>query len=192
MWNDKLCRNILATMKKTCCCVEIQNGTCLVHEIKHNCKTAKKKRLSKINNKSVCWLTLSFTCILFIFFLNCKAHVVVEWGCVLINEYSPCLIHFLAFFLCTWLLLIISSLSSCSQLLHAGEFLELSINSSLLQQLANNVQRCCSLREQIYCLLENFFTIEIIGLPPCPRGPVQLTVPRVIFLNFVCIFHKYC
>ena len=104
----------LQLWKKTCRCVEIQNRTCLVHEFKHDCTTVlsttwignhaskyKKKRLSKINNKNVCWLLLSFTCsciILFLFVFFCKAHVVVEWKCVLIDEYLPCLIHFLAFF----------------------------------------------------------------------------------------------
>ena len=39
-------------------------------------------------------LALSLFCALFF----CKAHVVVEWEYVLIYEYLPCLIHFLAFF----------------------------------------------------------------------------------------------
>ena len=82
---------------------------------------------------------------------------------------------FSCIFLRTWLMLIIPFISSCSQLLHAGEFswMYLLMNSSLLQQLANNVQRYCFLLEQICCLLDTFFTIKIIGPPPCPRGPVD-------------------
>ena len=37
-----------------------------------------------------------------------------------------------------------------------------------------------------------FFIIKIMGPPPCPRGPVQLTGPRGIFFTFDCIFHQYC
>ena len=76
----------LQLWKKTCRCVEIQNRTCLVHEFKHDCATVlstisiknhastyaknKKKRLSKMNNKNMCWLTLSFTCSCIIFLLQ--------------------------------------------------------------------------------------------------------------------------
>ena len=52
------------------------------------------------------------------------------------------------------------------------------INSSLLQQLANNVQRYCFSLEQICCLLDTFFTIKKTGPP--------------LFFNFGCIFHQYC
>ena len=99
---------------------------------------------------------------------------------------------FSCIFLRTWLMLIIPFISSCSQLLHAGEFswMYLLIDSSLLQQLANNVQRYCFSLEQICCLLDTFFTIKIIVPPPCPRGPVQLTGTSGKFLfNFGCIFH---
>ena len=101
---------------------------------------------------------------------------------------------FSCIFLRTWLLLIIPFISLCSQLLHAGEFswMYLLMNSSLLQQLANNVQRYCFLLEQKCFLLDTFFTIKIIAPLPCPRGPVQLTGPRGIFFNFGCIFHQYC
>ena len=123
-----------------------------------------KKNVSQKWTTKMCvdWHYHSHVLALFLLIYFCKAHVVVEWECVLIYEYLPCLIHFLAFFFRTWLLLIIPSISSCSQLLHAGEFLWMYflINSSLLQQLANNVQRYCFVLEQICCLLDTFFTIE--------------------------------
>ena len=159
--------------------------------------TQKKTRLSKMNNKNVCWLTLSFTCSCIIF---CKAHVVVEWGCVLIDEYLPCLIYFLALFLRTWLLLIISSISSCSQLLHAGEFswMYLLIDSSLLQQLANNVQRYCFSLEQICCLLDTFFTIDNRAAALSPRarstyGPSGnfFLILGVFFINIAKTYLKF-
>ena len=158
----KSVRISLQLWKKTCRCVEIQNRTCLVHEFKHDCTTVlsttpignhastyahTKKNVSQKWTTKICvdWHYHSHVLALFLFcaLFFCKAHVVVEWECVLIYEYLPCLIHFLAFFFRTWLLLIIPSISSCSQLLHAGEFLwmYLLINSSLLQQLANNVSR---------------------------------------------------
>ena len=109
-----------------------------------------KKRLSKMNTKNVCWLTLSFTfsCAIFIYLLQStccrRAGMCIDWW-IFAMPYS-----FSCIFLRTWLMLIIPFISSCSQLLHAGEFLwmYLLINSSSLQQLANNVPRYCFLLEK--------------------------------------------
>ena len=142
-----------------------------------------------MNKKNVCWLTLSFTfsCAIFIYLLQStccrRAGMCIDWW-IFAMPYS-----FSCIFLRTWLMLIIPFISSCSQLLHAGEFswMYLLIESSLLQ-LANNVQRYCFSLEQICCLLDTFFTIKIIGPPPCPRGPVQLTGPRGIFFLILGVF----
>ena len=124
----------LQLWKKTCRCVEIQNRTCLVHEFKHDCTTVlsttpignhastyahtKKKRLSKMNNKNVCWLTLSFTCSCICLQSTCcrQVRMCIDWW-IFAMPYS-----FSCIFLRTWLMLIIPFISSCSQLLHAGEF----------------------------------------------------------------------
>ena len=100
----------LQLWKKTCRCVEIQNRTCLVHEFKHDCTTvlsttpignhastyAHTKKTSLNNEQQKCVL-IDIIIHMFLHFFY-KAHVVVKWGCVLIDEYLPCLIHFLAFF----------------------------------------------------------------------------------------------
>ena len=122
-------------MKKTCRCVEIQNRTCLVHEFKHDCTTvlsttsignyastyAKNKKTS-LKNEQQKYVLIDIIIHMFLhyfyfsLFFFCEAHVVVEWGCVLIEEYLPCLIHFLTFFF------VPDSCSSFHLYLHAHNF----------------------------------------------------------------------
>ena len=142
--------------------------------------THKKKTSFKNEQQNVCWLTLSFTCSCIIFFFwqsTCcrRVGMCIDWW-IFAMPYS-----FSCIFLRTWLMLIIPFISSCSQLLHAGEFswMYLLMNSSLLQQLANNVQRYCFLLEQICCLLNTFLTIKN-------------NRAATFFFTFDSIFHQYC
>ena len=165
----------LQLWKKTCRCVEIQNRTCLVHEFKHDCTTVlsttpienhastyahTKKNVSQQWTTKMCvdWHYHSHVLAFFFLQSTCCRQVgmCIDWW-IFAMPYS-----FSCIFLRTWLMLIIPFISSCSQLLHAGEFswMYLLINSSLLQQLANNVQRYCFSLEQICCLLDTFFTIK--------------------------------